>query len=508
MSTAQLQTVFGSIARHAGATPDKAAVIVGEDTFTYGRLAHDVGLVASGLRAMGLEPGDRVGVTTTNTIEHLVGEIGAMAAGGIPVALPNTDRVSYRAIIADAEPALVVGGAGTLGVQEAGGGDPQVHRLADVMARATDRGEQLLARPVEPDEIAMFYYTSGTSSGIRKGVMQSYRMLHCTAQYILEITRLTPDVREVVGSSLDNAYWFGRCRVVLQAGGTLLLHHGTLNPLAIIDTVRRNEGNAISGDTPVFLLLMNHLEKTLRQIAPAIRWVKIASQAMPVPDKRRALDIFPNARIVMGYGLTEAMRTSLLVFNDHRDKLDSDGPPCSGVSLKIVDDQGGEVPAAGVGEVLIGGSNMASGYWRKDAMWHERFDGRWYRSGDLGYLDSDGFLHLLGRKDDAINSGGKTIALSEVESRLRPHLQAPSFAVCGVPDPKGVLGDVIALCIEGQWAEKTDWKHLRIHLFECMEPAFVPKEAYCVPEFPRTTNQKIQLKRLREGIAEGRFQRM
>jgi long-chain acyl-CoA synthetase len=502
----KIETVFESIGKHAKNSPDKTAIIAGRESITYQALATRVNMIANSLHALEVAAGARVGVATVNVIDHLIGSLGAMAAGAIPVALPNTDNTSYRAIVEDASPALIINEGGRFDLLDASGNLSETRSIEDLQGKVDAPLVNFLGRQVEPEEIAMIYYTSGTSSGVRKGVMQSYRALHNTADYIVEITQLNDEVREFVASSIDNAFWFGRCRCILKVGGTILLHDGTLNPLAIIDSIKRNEGNAISGDTPVYLLLMNYLEKNFLQIAPMIRWAKIASQAMPVKDKERLIKMLPNARIVMGYGLTEAMRTSLLSFNDFPDKLASDGRACPGVSVAIVNAQGEiGVPPKDVGEVLISGGNLASGYWNKGRMWEEKLIGKWYKSGDLGYLDEDGYLFLLGRKDHAINSGGKTIALSEVENRLRPHISAASFAACGMKDPKGILGEVVVLCIEGDWAEKTDWKDLRIHLFECMEPALVPKEAYCIPQFPRTSNGKIQLGILREKIEQGAF---
>ena len=501
----KIETIFGGIAKHAELTPHKVAVIAGQSSITYQSLAVGINAVAAALRKSGVKSGHRVGVNTSDVIDHLMGSIGAMAAGAIPVALPNADAISYAAILADASPFLVIGNKEEDGVGMAVPAGMAVYSIEELLEMKCGDDTNWLEREVSPEEIAMFYYTSGTSSGIRKGVMQSYRALHCTADYIVNTMNLSGEVVEFVASSIDNAFWFGRCRCVLKVGGTVLLHNGTLNPLAIIDSIKRNNGNAISGDTPVFLLLMNHLEKIFRQIAPAIRWAKIASQAMPLKDKKHLMELLPNARIIMGYGLTEAMRTALLPFSDFPDELASDGRPCLGVSIAIAGENGDFLPAKNVGEVLISGVNVASGYWNKEQMWKEKFDGKWYRSGDIGYLDKDGFLFLQGRKDHAINSGGKTIALSEVENRLREHIHSTSFATCGIPDPKGVLGEIVVLCIEGEWKEASSWKDLRIHLFECMDPTLIPKEAYCTSSFPRTANGKIQLGILRKNIEQGQL---
>ena len=501
-----IETVFGAIAQHAKNFPDKKAIIAGKESINYQNLADKVSAIALSLHAHGIMPGDRVGVNTGNVMVHLIGSLGTMAAGAIPIALPNTDYISYNSIIEDALPSMIIG-VGAFDLCDSFD-IPIYHQIDELIENNVIFSNAILERSVDPEEIAMIYYTSGTSSGVRKGVMQSYRALHNTAEYIVNITQLSNEVCEFVASSIDNAFWFGRCRCILKVGGTILLHDGTLNPLSIINSIKKNKGNAISGDTPVFLLLIKFLEKNLRQISSEIRWVKIASQAMSLKDKERIINLLPNARIVMGYGLTEAMRTSLLPFSDFPNKLSSDGQPCPGVSIAIADRNGEFIVRPNeMGEVLISGGNIASGYWNKDRMWKEKLNGKWYKSGDLGYLDECGFLFLLGRIDQAINSGGKTIALGEVESRLRPHILTTNFVVCGMSDPREILGEIIVICIEGVWNEEYNWKDLRVHLFEHMESSFVPKEAYLIPLFPRTSNGKIQLGILREKLEQGTFEK-
>jgi len=199
------------------------------------------------------------------------------------------------------------------------------------------------------------------------------------------------------------------------------------------------------------------------------------------------------------------MRTCLHPFRESPDKLDTVGQPCPSVRLRIGRDGGTEAPAGEIGEVLIGGGNLASGYWRNRDLWENRFRSEWYHSGDLGFLDKEGFLHLRGRIDHAINSGGKTIALSEVENLLRQFLPNTNYAACGMNDPKAVLGEVVALCVEGEWKEPQPWSKLRIALFEAMEPLLVPVSAYALPQLPRTSNGKVQLNVLREQIEGGRY---
>ena len=419
----RIETVFGAVDRFARESPDRIAVVSGDEVISYAQLAARVNAVAEGLRLRGIRAGEFVGVESGRGTENLVGIIGTMAFGAVPVSLPN-EVYNYTEVMKDAEPKLVLATSDGM-PEDAQGAAWNIDLICtrDLWERSAEPGDNHLERGVSGDDIAMLYYTSGTTSGVPKGVMQSYRMLHVTAGYITEIMRMDGSVREFVASPVDNAFWFGRCRCVLKVGGTLLLSKGALNPFHILSSLSRNEGNAISGDTPIFILFMHQMERHLRRVAPSLRWIKVASQAMPVDDKRRLMEMMPQARIVMNYGLTEAMRTTIHPFFDFPDKLESVGRPCPTVSLKIVDDEGRSLPPGETGEVLISGGNVASGYWRKPDLWAQRYTDGWYRSRDLGVLDEDGFLYLKGRIDHAINTGGKTIALNEVEERLRPTAQ-------------------------------------------------------------------------------------
>ncbi len=496
-------STFSAIARHAVSMPEKTAVVWGNSTLTYQRLAEQVSKIAASILSQGIMPGQRVAVETDSALEHLIGVIGAMAAGAIAVALP-TDAASYQAIVRDAEPSIILA-TGPVVDDRPAADDVAYKRVADILSESKAPDLANLQREPRAADIAMLYYTSGTSSGVRKGVMQSYGQLHNTVHYITQIMGMEASICEFVASPTDNAFWFGRCRCIFHVGGTAILNSGVLNPFSIVAAINRHNGNAIGGDTAVFMLLLHHMERHLARLAPVLRWIKIASAPMPVEDKRRLMKLLPNAWIVMNYGLTEAMRTCLHPFTESPNKLDTVGQPCPSVKLRVEGADGNEAQPGQFGEILISGGNLASGYWRNPQLWNERFRDGWYHSGDLGALDKDGFLHLRGRIDHAINSGGKTIALSEVERNLRPFLRETTFVACGMDDPRGVLGEVVALCVEGEWREAQSWPELRIGLFEAMEQLLVPVAAFVVPEFPRTSNQKIQINNLRNGIEEGLY---
>ena len=302
-----------------------------------------------------------------------------MFHGGIPVALPNDLRESYEAVLDDAQPRLVITNGLRRFTARALSGSCNVKELLRV-------GEEHPAssRRPAPEDIAMIYYTSGTSSGVRKGVLQSYRALSSTARYITEVMKLDESAVEYVASPMDNAFWFGRCRVLTRVGGTALLSTGGLNPLNVLSALRQHGGNSIAGDTPIFVLFLHHMSARLQSVGPHIRWAKVASQAMSMDDKLALQRHLPNARIVMNYGLTEAMRCCLLPFEDHPNRLGSVGRPSPGVSVRIVSDAREILSPGELGEIEVSGENVASGYFNNEQLWRSRFHDGWYATADSG----------------------------------------------------------------------------------------------------------------------------
>lgn len=481
-----------SVAHWARVQPDKPAVqTAGEGAaITYGQLAARVAAAAAGLTALGATAGRAVCIASDNAEQHLIASIAAMAVGAVPVALPHNPAAAAE-IVEDCRPSVIVG--------EGDLGGASLQRLEELGRAAPDA---LLHRP-GPDDLAMIYYTSGTSSGVRKGVLQPYRQLEATARYIIELMRFSGEAVEFVASPVDNAFWFGRCRVVLRAGGTLVLNSGSLSPQRILDAVMRHQCNSLSGDTPIFVMLLTGMAKKLALVAPQLRWAKVASQAMASGLKTELVRLLSGAHVVMNYGLTEAMRCCIIPIRDHPDKLEAVGRPCPGVEIRILG-PGGEVLAADtLGAIQVRGVNLAAGYLNKPEMWAERMTDGWYNTGDVGSIDGDGFVTVRGRLDEAFNVGGRTVSPYEVEEALRPYLPNTRYCVCGVADPRKVLGEVAALCIAPAWSEPSPWPDVRTRLLADLPGALVPRLVYVFDEIPLTVNGKPRRAAVKESIAAG-----
>ncbi len=179
------------------------------------------------------------------------------------------------------------------------------------------------------------------------------------------------------------------------------------------------------------------------------------------------------------------------------------GRAAPGNALRVCDDDGGELPSGTTGTVEVSGPHVAAGYWRNQGAWLERFRDGWFQTDDAGWLDGEGYLHFVGRRDDLINCGGEKLSPISIEQRLDKHLALSTFCICSITDPDGIFGEVPVLCIEGEMPDGFDWPALRAALAGDLAPSETPRRVVSLPAFPRTGNNKIQRRALRRMIEAG-----
>jgi fatty-acyl-CoA synthase len=201
--------------------------------------------------------------------------------------------------------------------------------------------------------------------------------------------------------------------------------------------------------------------------------------------------------IYEGFGMTElAPLVAILDKWDCERKNGSVGYPAFFVDVRIIDDEGRNVAARTVGEVLCRGPNMLKGYWNKPEATAEALRGGWYHSGDLGYLDEEGFLYIVDRKKDMIISGGENVYPAELEQAIYRHPAVAEVAVIGIPHEK--WQEVPAAIIVLKPGASMTENDLIEHCNQCLARFKVPKTAYFVPELPKSGAGKILKTELRK----------
>ncbi|MCP5033844.1 MAG: long-chain fatty acid--CoA ligase [Actinomycetia bacterium] len=416
------------------------AVICGDVRRTYAELGRRVRQVA-GLLDTITDPGDRVALWSLNSAEYLELFVGIPCANRAIV--PHNTRW--------AEPELVYAttdaGARVLICDR----DPGA--MGDIVERVirldTGEYEELLASSpelepgVSPDTLAGLFYTGGTT-GASKGVMLTHANLMANAVHTGLVQPLMSDDRYLTMAPMFHAagvltalglIWVGASNVILP----------TFDPDATLDLIEI-EAITCAIAVPAMLAAMVESQAGRARDVSSMRWLSHGASPVAVEVLRRAYGQF-GCELIHLYGATEL--SPLATIFRHEDEFLSDpqrakscGQAPPGVSLKICDPEGNEVPTGEVGEVTVRGPNVMSGYWNKPAETEAALDADgWYRTGDLGFLDQEGYVYLVDRSKDMIVSGGENVYCTEVEDVIYTHPGVLEATVFGIPDEK--WGEVV-----------------------------------------------------------------
>ena len=242
-------------------------------------------------------------------------------------------------------------------------------------------------------------------------------------------------------------------------------------------------------------LIVAHPEFERRDLS-SLEQVSIGSAPLAPKTQLALIDRLPNASVGNSYGMTEAGPAYIVMPKDQvRQRIGSVGKPVGPMQIKIVDDDGGELPARGVGELMLRMEGKQREYYKNDeataATWTE--DG-WLRSGDLAYLDEDGFLYICGRKKDMIIRGGNNIYATDVEAVLLEHPEVQEAAVTGVAHP--VLGEDVAAWVVRRPGSALTTDELAAFVAERLADYKRPRQVWFVAELPRNATGKVMKHRL------------
>jgi acyl-CoA synthetase (AMP-forming)/AMP-acid ligase II len=357
--------------------------------------------------------------------------------------------------------------------------------------------EPLADASVGEDALAAIIYTSGTT-GRPKGVMLAHRNLVANVRSIVAYLELGP--RDVVGMVLPFYYVYGNSvlHTHLAAGGTIAHAGSMVFPTAVLKEMARRGCTGFSGVPATFARLLS-LSSFDGHDLSALRYVTQAGAAMTPQLVTRLRERLPSVRIFVMYGQTEASaRLSYLPPERLDDKLGSAGVAIPGVTLKICDAAGRELPRGELGEVVAQGDNLMLGYYRDPEATERTLRPEGLRTGDIGRMDEEGFIFLEGRESELIKSGGHRISPYEIEDALMRTPGVREAAVCGVPDE--LLGEAIyAFLIPNDAAEVTK-KAVLDACYTALPKFKMPAQVYLVDELPRGPTGKLQRMRLREWL--------
>ena len=352
------------------------------------------------------------------------------------------------------------------------------------------------AHDCTPDTLYRLMYTSGTTDR-PKGVTHTYGNLYWkNIDHIIALQLTAADRLLVVGPLYHVGGFDLPGSAVFWIGGTIVLLED-FEPQSVLATIEREQ---ITGAwlPPVMTNAILALPNAADYDVSSFKWCVAGGERTPEARIRSFVERFPNARYIDAYGMTETVSgDTFMEAGREIEKIGSTGRPTMHVDVEIRDDHGCTLGPGKEGEICMRGEKVTRGYWRDDERSAASFwPGGWLRSGDVGYLDGDGFLFLTDRKKDMIISGGENIASSEVERVLYEMPEILEAAVIGRPDDKwGETPIAIAVTRPGC---TLDLERLQAHCRDHLAGFKVPKDLILMDALPRNPSGKVLKRNLRE----------
>lgn len=495
------------LAESARRYPDKEALILGETRLTYRQVWGMSLRYAAVLRQDGVQPGDRVAVLIPNIPHFVFAYYGALALGAtvVPVhALLKADEIAYT--LTDSECVALITAAPLL-PEAAKGAELANVALYSVLDSDADFSEvariDQLAMQVEPiDRIvprapqdeAVILYTSGTTGKPKGAVLTHDNMIWNATMSAFDVVDFRHD--DIALGVLPLFHSFGQSVVMnagFRVGGTIVLMP-RFDGAAALDLMVQEKVTLFAGVPTMYMALLAGTAQT--QSRPTIRLAVSGGSALPVATIDRVKEVF-GADILEGYGLSETSPVATFNQEKYGRKPGSIGCSIWGVEVAIANaDLEGAIellPANTNGEIVIRGHNIFNGYLnRPEATEAVMVDG-WFRSGDIGYMDDDGFFFIVDRKKDLIIRGGFNVYPREVEEVVAQHPKVAQVAVVGVADDHyGEEIHAVVVCVSGESvdeAELIEWVKTRIGQHK------YPRRVHVVEALPTGPSGKV-LKRV------------
>lgn len=496
------------LAANAGQRPTAEALVYGELRLDWQSLDARVQHLAAGLAGLGIGKGDIVALMMKNSpaFLELIYAISHLGAVILPLNFRlSAEEVAYitqhagaRLLVCDDQFAAQAAGAGLpLIVLDAAG---QLDAGAHLLDAAAGR-RRWAASPCGRDDLFRLMYTSGTTSR-PKGVMHSYDNFywkcfdHTLSLGLTERTRLlvVGPLYHVGGSDLPGLG-------VHLAGGTIVLLRD-YEPRAVLEAIAREKVDGVWLAPVMANDILNLPAEDLPDVS-SLRWCIAGGERTPESRIRAFFERFPKARYIDAYGMTETVSGDTLMEPGREfDKIGSVGRPLRFVEIEIRDDDGTRLAPGEEGEICMRGPKVMRAYWRDPEKTAAAFfaDG-FLRSGDVGFMDEEGFLFITDRQKDMIISGGENIASSEVERVIYELPAVKEAAVYARAHPR--WGEVAVAAIVLAEGKSVTYKQLLDHCRARLAGFKCPKDMVILPQLPRNPSGKVLKRTLRELDAAG-----
>lgn len=505
-------TLGGMLVQNACQLPREIATNMGSRKTTYQEYFENSQRVASALAGVGIRRQDRIAILSRNSIEYLEVFGAAQLAGFIAT------TVNFRLVAAEIAHVLSDSAATVLFFEEdftaivesihatlpalkhiinfGKAPPPWALGYEDFRTTGSTAGAPFHSRP---DDIIHLIYTSGTT-GRPKGVIRTHRAELEVAQVMTnEVGVLRQDIVQLMMPLFHVGARFLQI-ATHQRGATVVLHRD-FDEVEVMQAIQSHRVSVTHMAPIIVQRMLEHPEFDQFDLS-SLQTVYYSAAPMPLPVLQKGLATLGQVFVQL-YGMTEGLGTTLHKAQhrpdgteEERARLASVGQAPQGLGLRIVDDHGVDLPAGSAGEVLTSTSTHMKGYWNNSTATLDALQDGWYKTGDVGYLDSEGFLFLVDRKKDMIISGGENIYCREVENAIASHEAVAEVAVIGVPDSR--WGEAVHAVIVLKPGQQASAQSIAEHCAGHIASYKGPKSVAFVDDLPRLNTGKTDKNALRK----------
>jgi long-chain acyl-CoA synthetase len=480
--------------------PHKTAVIEKNREISFLEFNRFSNRIGAALQRVGVQPGDHVALYTPNTYEWLAFYFGTLKSGAVVVTLSSLlKRDELRRIMDNAQPKVLFAGEEQLAEL---GDRKDYPYLKEVVSKGGEISHEDLvemgsdsfdAIDLDRHSTAAILYTGGTT-GIPKGVMLTHENLNTSIHNVSHYERSTHKDRALCFLPLNHV--FGQVHIMnatVYSGGSLVLQT-SFDLEKVIETIERHNVTKFFAVPTIYIRLL--ALKDLKEKLGSLRYTFSAAASMAaelVREWKRRMDL----NIYEAYGMTES--ASIVTYNHYyRHVIGSVGTPVTNVEVQIRDLEGNVLGAKEEGEICIRGRNIMKGYLNQPEETRSVFWEDWFRSGDIGTIDEEGYLYIVDRLKDMIITGGENVYPREVEEILYTRPEVEECTVIGLPDKE--YGEKVTAFIIPKQGQEVDPSQLKSYLKTKLSPFKVPKEFIVVNDLPKSSAGKILKRELKKQV--------
>ena len=476
------------VAKYAEIQKDKACFIDEEGITTYGEIWKKIKCIAEKYRAMNIKKGDCVIVECTQNVKFIIAALACQLIEAIFIPIEKQSPVErVRSIWKDTDAKLLLSESKyDLPVDKA--------FIKDVFNDICKESKENFVFPKE-EATAEILYTTGTT-GKSKGIEITNKNNIALAENVKYGTEMKSDNVELIPLPLSHSHGLRCCYANLLNGSTIALVDGVTQIKCIFDWMDKYKITALDLSPSAVLILYKLSKGKISQFDSQLDYIQIGTAVLPEETKQLLISVFPTTRLYNFYGSTESGRTCVLNFAKDKDKKNSVGKPTKNAEFIVTDENRKTISSSkeNMGLLATAGNMNMKGYWKNPELTLENMSDGYVYTNDLGYIDEEGYVYVLGRKDDVINCGGIKISPEEIEEIVIKNDLVIDCACIAKKHP--VLGDAPILFIVIDEIKEYDKNLFGEWIRENIDANKLPKEIKVINQIPRTYNGKIQRKEL------------